>query len=161
MDPFIIANFIPCFHCVKLHYSALMQLRASERASERERTDGRSFAAYSLSFSRSLVWCSLLGLMASIDFRWLPSNFSYILMPIDRTLPLARLFGTNQTPWQMAPSLCLSAFLFRSLSLSPSLFLFPLRTQIYTIHTHVHSRTISTCPLENGNAAAGLRFPVS
>lgn len=32
MDPFIIANFIPCFHCVKLYYSALMQLHARARA---------------------------------------------------------------------------------------------------------------------------------
>lgn len=159
MDPFIIANFIPCFHCVKLHYSALMQLRASERASERERTDGRSFAAYSLFLALSrLVF--FVGFNGVHRFSLAPEQF-LVYINANRQDSSSRALVRNKSNSVANGTLSLSARLSLSLfvSLSPSLFLFP-RTQIYTIHTRVHSRTIYV-PLENGNAAAGLRFPVS
>lgn len=92
MDPFIIANFIPCFHCVKLHYSALMQLR--DRTSERERTDQHSLSVFFVRFN------------GAHRFSLAPEQF-LVYINANR-LPLA--FGTNQTPWQMASSLCLSPF---------------------------------------------------
>lgn len=64
-------------------------------------------------------------------------------MPIETGLFLsARLFGANQTPWQMG----LGAF---SLSLFLSLYLYLAR-----IHTNIRV----DMPLENGNAAQDFDF---
>jgi hypothetical protein len=56
MDPFIIANFIPCFHCVKLHYFALVQLRDRGRPCARFFVRFNGAHRFSLALEQFLVY---------------------------------------------------------------------------------------------------------
>jgi len=137
MDPFIIANFIPCFHCVKLHYFALVQLRDRGRPCARFFVRFNGAHRFSLALEQFLVYINANRQESSS--RALVRDKSNSLANGSRrflSVPLSRADVHTHTRARRHT-----------------------HTHKHThTHTHTHTCILPNMPLEDGNAAWDFDF---